>query len=99
MTVIARIKAKVGKEEDLRSELLILVSASRLESGCKGYDLYESEEEPGLFFTQETWTGPESHAAHFGTPQVKRILSKVPELLAEPLQVHELRMISPLAKK
>lgn len=93
MTVIARIKAKIGKETELRSELLLLVNATRLESGCRSYDLYESEKEPELFFTHETWSGPEAHAAHFGTQHVKRILGKAPELLAEPLQVHELSKI------
>jgi quinol monooxygenase YgiN len=46
--VIARSVARSGKENRLRELLRAMLAPTRAESGCKGYELYESDS-PGRF--------------------------------------------------
>jgi quinol monooxygenase YgiN len=94
VTVIARMKSKSGKEKDLRAELLSLVGPTRAEDGCVNYDLHESNETPGLFFFYENWKSPASLARHFETMHLKTILEKATAFLAEPVEIHQLTLLS-----
>ena len=64
MNVIAEIKAKAGKEREVRSMLTALVEPSRAEDGCKAYHLLEAKHAPGTFFTYEEWTSEEALQQH-----------------------------------
>ena len=94
VTVIARVRAKSGKEKELREVLLGLVAPTRAEAGCLNYDLHESVDRPGLFFFYENWTNPAEMARHFETLHVKEALKKAETLLAEPLEIQNLSLIS-----
>ena len=56
LTVIAQIKAKPGKEGQVRQELLSLVAPSRKDAGCLNYDLHQALDNPTLFLFHENWT-------------------------------------------
>ncbi len=94
ITVIARVRAKPGKEKELREALLALVEPTRAEASCGNYDLHESIERPGLFFFHENWSSKDGLAQHFETPHIKNTLAKTEALLAEPFEIHALSMIS-----
>ena len=53
LTVIAKLKAKQGCEEQLGQMLRGLVEPTRAEKGCINYDLHRSHEDPGLFIFYE----------------------------------------------
>jgi quinol monooxygenase YgiN len=55
LTVIARLQAKKGQEEELGRTLHGLVAPTRAEKGCVTYDLHRSHDDPGLFIFYETW--------------------------------------------
>ena len=55
VSVIARLRAKPGKEGVVREELMGLVEPSRKETGCINYDLHLSDDTTGLFLFHETW--------------------------------------------
>jgi quinol monooxygenase YgiN len=93
VTVIARFRSKPGKEKDLRAELLALVAPTRAEDGCVNYDLHESNETPGLFFFYENWTTAASLARHLDTQHIKKMLGQTSDLLAEPIEIHQLTML------
>jgi quinol monooxygenase YgiN len=57
--VIARFAAGKGKEDELRALLQSMLAPTHAESGCKLYELYESDAS-GRFYFYETW---ESQAA------------------------------------
>ena len=80
LTVVARVRAKTGKEARLRQELKSLVAPTRAEAGCLRYDLHESTTEPGWFLLYETWKSEEDLAAHFQTPYLKSFFQLIPEL-------------------
>ena len=55
LTVIAQVKAKPGKEAEVRKELLSLVAPSRKDEGCLNYDLHQSADNPAEFLFHENW--------------------------------------------
>lgn len=93
VTVIARAKAKKGKEAELREALVGLLAPTRSEEGCINYDMHVSTEDPGLFFFHENWKSRESIGRHMEAPHVKAILARAPALLAESLQIHFLSRV------
>ena len=55
LTVIARMRAKPGKEQELRDALEALVEPTSTEKGYVNYDLHQGVEDPGWFFFYENW--------------------------------------------
>lgn len=64
LVVVATIKAKAGKSDELRSAFLALERHSRAETGCIKYDLHQSIEDPDTFLFYEIWTGDDALALH-----------------------------------
>ncbi len=91
---MAKVHAKAGKENELRQLLLSLIDPTREEVSCLNYDLHESAEKPGLFFFYENWSNPAGLAQHFEASHVKQALKDAEVLLAEPLEIQTLYMIS-----
>lgn len=70
LTVIARLKAKSGCEEQLGEKLQGLLSPTRAEEGCINYDLHRSLDEPGLFIFYENWETRPFWEAHMKSPHL-----------------------------
>ena len=73
--VFAHIKAKDGKEQEMREVLLDLVKASRTEDGVAFYELFETDDGGEFLFNEkygsredfEAWTRSDAfRAAHRG---------------------------------
>jgi quinol monooxygenase YgiN len=94
ITVIARLKAKEGKEENLRETLLGLIQPSRADEGCISYNLHVDPENPALFMFHEIWTSKEALDKHLATPHLQEFIKKSEALLAEPLDVTVWKKIS-----
>jgi quinol monooxygenase YgiN len=62
--IVVGLKAKAGKEDQLRRDLSVLVEPSRNEDGNIRYDLYEDQGEPGRFVFVEEWSSTEAQAKH-----------------------------------
>lgn len=62
--IIVGLKAKAGKEDELRRDLSVLVEPSRNEEGNIRYDLLEDQGEPGLFVFVEEWSSVETQTKH-----------------------------------
>jgi quinol monooxygenase YgiN len=85
--VIARSVARSGKENELRELLRGMLAPTRAESGCKLYELYESDS-PGRFYFYEIW---ENHAAlgqHAASAHYKHLVRTVGELIETPFEVN-----------
>jgi quinol monooxygenase YgiN len=94
ISVLATAKAKEGMEETLGRELLSLVNPTRSEPGCINYDLHQAVEDKSLFIFYENWKSKEDLDKHLGMPHLKAFLEKADDLLAKPLEVTLLEMIS-----
>jgi quinol monooxygenase YgiN len=65
---------------------------TRAESGCKSYELYESDS-TGRFYFDETWESQAALDEHVATPHFKHLEETIGELLSEPFEVNILNKI------
>jgi quinol monooxygenase YgiN len=87
LTVVAQIKAKPGKESQVREELLSLVAPSREDAGCLNYDLHQALDNPALFLFHENWTSEAHLEGHLQKPDLQAALARLGPLVAEPPQI------------
>ena len=87
LTVIAQIKAKPGKEGQVRQELLSLVAPSRKDAGCLNYDLHQALDHPALFLFHENWASQAHLDQHLQKPDLQGVLARVGQMVAEPPQI------------
>jgi|ERR1700681_2640156 quinol monooxygenase YgiN len=91
--VIARSVARKGKENQLRELLRGMLAPTRAESGCKLYELYESDSK-GRFYFYETWESQAALDRHAASPHFKHLEQAIGELLQEPFEINILERIS-----
>ncbi|MGH9816666.1 MAG: putative quinol monooxygenase [Candidatus Acidiferrales bacterium] len=94
LTVVARIRAKPGKEEEVKQALLGLVGPTRGEAGCLNYDLHQSHDDAALFLFYEDWTSRAALDAHAQSAHIQAFRARGRELLAEPTEIKLFRMVS-----
>lgn len=94
VTVLARMKAKTGKEDEVRREILSLVGPTRAEEGCINYDLHRSMDDASVFILYENWRSKEDLDDHLAKPYLQAFLGKTDLLLAEPPEIKLWEMIS-----
>ena len=94
IVLIARLKVKVDKIEELKSAALKIVADSRAEDGNVNYDIHQSVEDETLFFWHETWANKAALDEHFATPFFQEFFGVVEQIAAEPPQINLTRMIS-----
>lgn len=62
--IVVGLKAKADKEDQLRRDLSALVEPSQKEEGNISYELFEDQNEPGLFVFVEEWSSTEARNKH-----------------------------------
>jgi len=60
VTIIAKIKAKPGKQEQLKNELLALIEPTRSEEGCINYNLHQDSDNDAVFMFYENWASKQA---------------------------------------
>jgi quinol monooxygenase YgiN len=94
VTVVAYLKPRPGKENDLRDVLLALVEPTRQEPGCIDYDLHRSNDDPCVFLYYENWRSKEDLDRHLTMPHLAPLFERKDELLAEEIDVKLFTMTS-----
>ena len=79
-SIIAEVRAKPGKIEDLRAATLPLISLVRSDPKNLVYFFQEDRENPGHFVFFEVFKTKEDFEAHNNMPYVKEWFAKLPEL-------------------
>jgi quinol monooxygenase YgiN len=87
LTVVAEVKAKPGKEVELRATLLELIGPTRREDGCVQYDLHVHTSDPARFVFYENWTSREALTHHAASAHLKVLGEKLTDLAAEPPRI------------
>jgi quinol monooxygenase YgiN len=90
--VIARSVARKGKENQLRELLRGMLAPTRGESGCKLYELYESDSK-GRFYFYETWESQAALDQHAASAHFKHLEQTIGELIQEPFEINILERI------
>jgi quinol monooxygenase YgiN len=91
--VIARAVARKGKESPLRELLRGMLAPTRAESGCKLYDLYESDTK-GRFYFSEIWESQAALDQHVATPHYQHLQQALGELIQGPFEVNILEKVT-----
>ena len=90
--VIARSVARKGQENQVRKLLRGMLIPSRAESGCKLYDIYESNTK-GRFYFCELWESQTALDKHAASPHFKHLEQRLGELIQDPFEVNVLEKI------
>ncbi|WP_080778905.1 putative quinol monooxygenase [Chryseobacterium phocaeense] len=91
---IAVLKAKEGKRAALQEALLQLINPTRSETGCLYYILFEDKNNTGTFYMHEAFQDKAAFEYHIQTPHFKNFAGQMNELMAEPIQLIELKQVS-----
>lgn len=83
LTVIANMKAKPGKEQELRQALEALIEPTSREDGYVNYDLHQAVDDPGVFYFYENWESEAALDAHLATPHLEQFIGVMDDLLDE----------------
>jgi quinol monooxygenase YgiN len=84
---IALLNARPDKTEELNSLLTSLLEPTRQESGCSRFELLRNRETPTEFAIISQWHNQQAVQDHIGTGHAQRAMSRLPELLAAPLDL------------
>lgn len=90
--VIARSLARKGREDQLRELLWGMLAPTRVEAGCKLYELYESGSK-GRFYFYEIWESQTALDRHAASAHFKHLQQRLGELLQGPFEVNILQKI------
>jgi quinol monooxygenase YgiN len=90
--VIARSVARRGSENRLRELLQGMLAPTRAESGCKLYELYESDSK-GRFYFYEIWESQTALDQHAASVHFRHLEQTVGGLVQEPFEVNILENI------
>ena len=94
LRVIARIKARPDKVNELRSILSSLVEPTCKEPGCLSYKLLQNNEDPTDFTLIEEWQSNTALESHFATKHFKDALIKLPNLVAAEMDIRRYHVVS-----
>lgn len=78
--VVAEVRAKAGKESELRQITLPLVTKVRAEPNNLLYFLHEDRQTPGRFVFYEIFASQADFEAHNRTPHVQAWFTRLPDL-------------------
>jgi len=87
VTVIATMKAKPGKEAEVKQALMGLCKPTRAEKGCLNYDLHQSPDAATQFMFHENWASKSDLEAHWQSAHLQAWRKLAVDLLAEPTVV------------
>jgi quinol monooxygenase YgiN len=94
LRVVARVKARPGKVNELLSVLSSLVEPTCKEPGCLKYELLQNNEDPTDFTLIEEWQNNAALETHFATEHFKDALTKLPNLVAAEPDIRRYHTVS-----
>jgi len=91
VTLIAKIKAKQGSQDQLEAAFHDMIRKVRVaEPGCQAYILHKSNDDPTQFVWYETYTDQAAFDNHRRTEHMKEMQTRIANLLEGRAQVEML---------
>jgi len=91
--VIARVRAKEGKEEALKAVLTDLIAPSRREIACLKYDLLQSTTDVRSFCFAERWDNEQGLEEHAASAHVKKAGERLADLVESPPDIERFYVV------
>ncbi|MBD1372654.1 antibiotic biosynthesis monooxygenase [Hazenella sp. IB182357] len=83
LTIIAKMIAKKGKENETYQALTKLIQPTRAEKGNRAYDLHQQMDDTRVFFFYEVWESEANFQAHTQSKHILAYREKMNDLLDE----------------
>ena len=93
-TIIGTVVAKPEKRDELMRILAAQVAPTRAEPGCLNYDFHCDKSDPNVFVFYENFVSKEALEDHLKKSHLKPLMDGLDELLAEPVNIRHLEMLS-----
>jgi quinol monooxygenase YgiN len=93
-TIIGTVTARPETREELATLLAAQVTPTRAEEGCINYDFHVDTADPFVFIFYENWTSRAALDAHLAMPHLQPLFSQLDRLLACPVDIRPLTMLS-----
>lgn len=93
-SVVAELRAKPGKEAELRAATLPLIALVRSDPKNLVYFLQEDRESNGHFIFYEVFANQADFEAHNAQPYVKAWFTKLPELALGGVQAMKMKILT-----
>lgn len=97
VTIIGTVIAKPETRAELAELLSSQVTPTRAEPGCLNYDFHVDAADPCCFVFYENWLSQSDLDAHLKMPHLVPLFSQLDRLLAAPVDIRHLRMLSEMA--
>ena len=97
-TIIGTVVAKPETRERLQEILTGFVEPTRAEPGCLDYDFHVDAKDPCTFVFYENWVSRADLDWHLTQPHLKPLIDHADKLLARPVEIREIVMLSPRAR-
>jgi len=94
VTIVAKMKAKPGMQDQVKDVLLALIVPTRSEKGCVTYNLHQECDDNAVFMFYEIWASREALDEHLQTPYLKDLVARADELFAAPLEIKFYEMLT-----
>jgi quinol monooxygenase YgiN len=93
-TIIGTVVAKPEKRDELKRILAAQVAPTRAEPGCINYDFHCDKADPNIFVFYENFVSKEALEDHLKMLHLEPLMDRIDELLAEPVNIRYLEMLS-----
>jgi quinol monooxygenase YgiN len=97
VTIIGTVTAKPDTREELLGLLAAQVAPTRAEPGCLNYDFHVDARDACCFVFYENWSTQADLDAHLAMPHLALLFSQLDRLLARPVDIRHLSMLSDMA--
>ncbi len=95
VTVVARIKAKVGQENFVKRSIVDLVGTARSEKGCLMFEVQQEVNDSSLFMSYERWENQSDLNAHLAQPYMRDFFASAVDLLDSQPEITQWKVLSP----
>jgi quinol monooxygenase YgiN len=93
-TIIGTVVAKPERRDELMRILAAQVAPTRAEPGCVNYDFHCDLSDPNVFVFYENFVSKEALEDHLKQAHLKPLRDRLDDLLAEPVNIRYLEMLS-----
>jgi len=84
VTVVARAKAKAGREAEMEKALRKVTEPTHQEAGCRRYAIHRGADDVGTFVVIERWDSKGDLDKHLASAHVQTFFQEINDLLAGP---------------
>ena len=97
VTIIGTVTARPDTRAELAALLAAQVAPTRAEPGCLNYDYPVDAADPCCFVFYENWRTQADLDAHLAMPHLAPLFLQLDRLLARPVEIRHLVMLSDMA--